>query len=765
MSRIINVDVDGAFLTKSGKNAGTQGESNVTSLHITFDQSWLNMGKRIVWRDAKGESPVAVVLFSLPVVGTDPLIFDTLIPAEPLAEPGWCSFTIEGFAEVDGVFQTQITIQDFLQVYINDTFYSPAEPTPTQSAQILAEMANSVTLIQGYATESKSWAVGGTASRTGEDTDNAKYYSQLAEASATAADGSATDAATSETNAQTSATTSQSSAANAQTSATTAQSASAAAVVAQLAAEDAAARAEAAVGGDFVKTADFNEYKTTTDTHINSRSNPHAVTAEQVGAVPTTRTVNGKALSTNISLTAGDVGALDSTVAASKTYVDTGLATKQNTLTFDTAPTQNSANPVTSGGLYNIMSPYEGQLLVKYNLVTELIKDSSTWELPAGVKDNTVNVRLFGGGGGGLNNTASNAHAGGGGGYMETGVYQLLPREKVLVTIGAGGTTGTGSPTAGGLTSFGTYLSANGGSAGASTGGGDGGTGGGGWAKSGGCKGGLGSYGGGGGGASGMANSSAGAVAGGNGGTYGGGGGSACSIGSNSSYTFAANGANGGTYGGGSGACNAHSSTSAATSATGGNGGTYGGAGGSTTQINGLAGTNTTALDVEYKGTGVGGTGQESKYNTTTTSVGAGSGGGYGGVGGNGSASVYNTYPSAGASGGGGGYGGNGGNASTLAVSGNAKAAGGGGGGYGANGGNASTDTNGGYGGGGGGYAGGHGRPGTDGSLFGPGGGGGYGLDNYGAGGSGGAMSSVYPSVAGICIITYYQASFQEVTA
>ena len=43
--------------------------------------------------------------------------------------------------------------------------------------------------------------------------------------------------------------------------------------------------------------------------HTGNKSNPHGVTAAQVGAVPTSRTVNGKALSSNITLSASDVGA------------------------------------------------------------------------------------------------------------------------------------------------------------------------------------------------------------------------------------------------------------------------------------------------------------------------------------------------------------------------------------------------------------------------------------------------------------------------
>ena len=43
--------------------------------------------------------------------------------------------------------------------------------------------------------------------------------------------------------------------------------------------------------------------------HSTNKDNPHEVTAEQVGAVPTSRTINGKSLDKDISLSASDVGA------------------------------------------------------------------------------------------------------------------------------------------------------------------------------------------------------------------------------------------------------------------------------------------------------------------------------------------------------------------------------------------------------------------------------------------------------------------------
>ena len=59
------------------------------------------------------------------------------------------------------------------------------------------------------------------------------------------------------------------------------------------------------------------------DTHIARTDNPHGVTAAQVGAVPTTRKVNGKALSADITLTAGDVGAFGMLGSSTTADLDT----------------------------------------------------------------------------------------------------------------------------------------------------------------------------------------------------------------------------------------------------------------------------------------------------------------------------------------------------------------------------------------------------------------------------------------------------------
>ena len=289
-------------------------------------------------------------------------------------------------------------------------------------------------------------------------------------------------------------------------------------------------------------------------------------------------------------------------------------------------------------------------------LKTEVITKTQTWTVPDGVT--SVNVFLFGGGGGGGRNVhtkndsvydtyAEGGGGGGGGGYWAKSTRTVTPKQSISITIGAGGRVGQ----AGGTTSFGSLLSANGGSAGESGRtdgyshgyGGKGGDGG---------SGGAGKY-----GSHTVPATNPSSMtylenggAGGNGAQFGGGAGS-----------IEANGGNGGTYGGGGGAgANGYYS--------GGKGGQYGGAGGNSEQ-NGTNGTDTTNVaDIDFKGLGKAGAGD--------SDGGGGGGGGYGGNGGNGG--FYE-------GGGGGGYGGNGGNSGGGGGGYGAPAYGKGGGGYGVN--------------------------------------------------------------------------------
>lgn len=108
------------------------------------------------------------------------------------------------------------------------------------------------------------------------------------------------------------------------------------------------------------------------------------VTAADVGAVPTSRTVNNKALSADITLTASDVGAQPTITANGILKGDgnggvsaAGAGTDyQAPLTFDTAPTENSVNPVTSGGIYSAMNTRYSETEL-YSTLTDVHTDTT----------------------------------------------------------------------------------------------------------------------------------------------------------------------------------------------------------------------------------------------------------------------------------------------------------------------------------------------------------------------------------------------------
>lgn len=82
--------------------------------------------------------------------------------------------------------------------------------------------------------------------------------------------------------------------------------------------------------------------------HTGNTSNPHSVTAAQVGAVPTSRKINGNALTSDVSLTASDVGA----ASANDLSSHTGNTSNPHSVTASqvgAAPTSHAASATTYG--------------------------------------------------------------------------------------------------------------------------------------------------------------------------------------------------------------------------------------------------------------------------------------------------------------------------------------------------------------------------------------------------------------------------------
>ena len=109
----------------------------------------------------------------------------------------------------------------------------------------------------------------------------------------------------------------------------------------------------------------------------------------------------------------------------------------------------------------------------RYEFKSELITASRSWPVPSGVRNNQFEVRIFGGGGGGgqqfrwdSGDIDTYASSGGGGGWMNNAILTLTPGQSISILIGAGGIVGASGET----TTFGSYLSANGGECGLSSG-------------------------------------------------------------------------------------------------------------------------------------------------------------------------------------------------------------------------------------------------------------------------------------------------------
>lgn len=154
---------------------------------------------------------------------------------------------------------------------------------------------------------------------------------------------------------------------------------------------------------------------------VNGKSGVVVLAPADIGAVPVARTVNGYALTGNIAITKADVGLgnAENTTDANKpisTATQTALNAKQNTLTFDDAPTSGSSNPVKSGGVFSsiatrvptartvntkplsadvILNAADVGALASNSVVDNLTTDSATAPLSAGMGRTLENGKVF----------------------------------------------------------------------------------------------------------------------------------------------------------------------------------------------------------------------------------------------------------------------------------------------------------------------------------------------------------------------------------
>ena len=244
IERKITLEISGENVKCSKRRAGVQGEGNATTLAVSFDDSWDGMSKKITWWDANGENPVERILTAdlIEDWNTQPMIYLTSIPPEPLMYPGKCVLVIDGYKE--GVRARSVSLPlEVIEAPIADTAGEPADPTPSQAEQLQAQIDNILDDMRDIANEAESYAVGGTGTRDGEDTDNAKYYSQKAYEHSYNANTSASQAASS---AEAAAASASSSALSAQLAVQKANQASESASQAADSKEQAASSAEAA---------------------------------------------------------------------------------------------------------------------------------------------------------------------------------------------------------------------------------------------------------------------------------------------------------------------------------------------------------------------------------------------------------------------------------------------------------------------------------------------------------------------------------------
>ena len=100
-----------------------------------------------------------------------------------------------------------------------------------------------------------------------------------------------------------------------------------------------------------VAMAEFSTAEVKIDGHLADKNNPHEVTTTQIGAVPSTRTVNSKALSSDVTLNYSDVGAVPSTRTVNSKALSYDISLSASDVGAAASSHDHSASDITSGTL------------------------------------------------------------------------------------------------------------------------------------------------------------------------------------------------------------------------------------------------------------------------------------------------------------------------------------------------------------------------------------------------------------------------------
>lgn len=141
MDRIIEVKVNGNYVSKDKKVAGVRGEGNVTKLHLTFDEGWRGWAKTVTFWDALGNNPVKRLITADTLVNMVESTLDYIVPIPPeaLTEEGMLTFVIDGW--IEGKRQRSISVElEVEYAPIADNAGEPTDPTPSQAEQLQGQI-------------------------------------------------------------------------------------------------------------------------------------------------------------------------------------------------------------------------------------------------------------------------------------------------------------------------------------------------------------------------------------------------------------------------------------------------------------------------------------------------------------------------------------------------------------------------------------------------------------------------------------------------